>query len=271
VNGFDPNSTLQVRLATSAVLAAPSVAGVVFLPTWGVALVWGAVLGLAAWEWGWLLGGGRGERTAYLLACGLLTGLLLLLPAGVLALGLPLWVAGACYIWRYERGGPPPGSGERLFFAVAALPLAAAALITLHAEGGGPACLTLFALVWTADSFAYLIGKHFGRHRLAPLVSPGKTWEGTLAACLLAPPVTLGVAWGLGVPVSGGVSFLIWLLPVVLFAMIGDLYESLVKRIAGRKDSGVLLPGHGGAFDRLDSLIAAAPAFCVLVPFAPPG
>ena len=271
MNGFDPNSTLQIRLATSVVLAAPSVAGVVFLPTWGVALVWGAVLGLAAWEWGWLLGGSQRQRVAYLAACALLTGLLLALPPGVLALGLPLWAAGGWAIWRYERGGPPPGARGRLLFALAALPLAAASLITLHAHGGGAACLTLFALVWTADSIAYLVGKHFGRQRLAPLVSPGKTREGTFAACLLAPPVALAVAVALGVPVSGAATFLLWLLPVVLFAMVGDLYESLVKRVAGRKDSGVLLPGHGGALDRLDSLIAAAPAFCVLVPIGAAG
>jgi phosphatidate cytidylyltransferase len=269
VNGDDANSTLRIRLTTSAILAAPSVAGVVFLPTLGVALVWGVVLGLAAWEWGWLLGSSRRGRAACLIACALLTGLLLLLPAEVLALGLPLWALGAWYVWRHEQGGEPPSRAARLLFAVAALPLAAAALVTLHARGGGPACLTLFTLVWTADSVAYLVGKHFGRHRLAPLVSPGKTREGTLAACLLAPPAALAVAGGLGVPVSGPVSFLISLLPVVLFAMVGDLYESLMKRVAGRKDSGVLLPGHGGALDRLDSLIAAAPAFCVLVPIVP--
>ncbi len=270
MNPVDTNSTLQIRLATSAVLAAPSVAGVIFLPTWGVALVWGSVLGLAAWEWGWLLGGTRRERSAYLAACALLTGLLLLLPAAVLALGLPLWALAAWSIWRFEQGGAAPSRSARLLFAAAALPLAAASLVTLHAQGGGGACLTLFTLVWTADSVAYLVGKHFGRQRLAPLVSPGKTREGTLAACLLAPPAALAMASALGVPVSGATTFLISLLPVVLFALVGDLYESLVKRVAGRKDSGVLLPGHGGALDRLDSLIAAAPAFCVLVPVVSP-
>jgi phosphatidate cytidylyltransferase len=268
VNPRGNESTLQIRFATSLALAAPSVLGVAFLPTWGVALVWLGVLGLAAWEWGALLGGSRHRRLLYLLACAALTGLLLTLARPLLWLGLPLWLLGAWQIVAFERGQPSPRPGARLGFALLALALAAASLVALHARSGAAACLTLFALVWTADSVAYLCGKRFGRRRLAPNVSPGKTWEGTLAACLIAPPVGLLAAIGFGMPVSGPATFLLWLLPVVLFAVVGDLYESLVKRAAGRKDSGVLLPGHGGALDRLDSLIAAAPIFHLLVPVA---
>lgn len=268
---FANDSTLRIRFATSVLLAAPSVAGVIWLPTFGVACVWGVVLGLAAWEWGWLLGGSPRARAGYLLWSALAAAMLLALPWEIriywLGLGLPLWLYAAAAVLRYERTGLPPGSRARLAFALLALPLAAAALVSLHERAGASACLALFALVWAGDSFAYLIGKRFGRWRMAPLVSPGKTWEGSLSACLLAPLVAGASAWMLEAPVSAWTPFLLWLAPVTVVGLTGDLYESLVKRVAGTKDSGVLLPGHGGAFDRLDSLIAAAPAFVVLLPF----
>ncbi len=125
-----------------------------------------------------------------------------------------------------------------------------------HAIAGDLPVWLLLALLptWAADSVAYLAGSSFGRRRLAPSISPGKTWEGTLAgfaACALA---VLGVAatFGLGRPPSAVVA--VALGPV---GLAGDLLESFVKRRAGVKDSGRLLPGHGGVLDRVDSLVAA--------------
>ena len=127
----------------------------------------------------------------------------------------------------------------------------------------GPSLLLgLLAVVWIADSAAYFSGRKFGRHKLAPAISPGKTWEGVAGAFL---GVSLyAVAWGMwdgsAVLFNSGLwrgVLLLWLL--TLFSILGDLFESWMKRVAGLKDSGRILPGHGGVLDRIDALTAAMP------------
>lgn len=135
------------------------------------------------------------------------------------------------------------------------------ALVELRSFGPG-LLLGLLAVVWVADSAAYFFGRKFGRHKLAPAISPGKTWEGVAGAFL---GVTLyGMAWGMwdssAVLFSSGLwrgLLLLWLL--TLFGILGDLFESWMKRVAGLKDSGRILPGHGGMLDRIDALTAAMP------------
>ena len=137
---------------------------------------------------------------------------------------------------------------------------AGAALAAVHARPGGAAlAMTLLAVVWAADSGAWFCGRRFGRTRLAPRVSPGKTWEGA-AGGLAAGTAVGAAAWWLVLPAPG------LLLASVLAAgasVVGDLYESVCKRRAGVKDSGRLLPGHGGLLDRIDGLTAAAPVYAI--------
>lgn len=133
------------------------------------------------------------------------------------------------------------------------------ALVRLHAEG--PQLLMfLLLLVVAADIGAYFAGRAFGKHKLAPKVSPGKTWEGVvgglLAALLLA---ALGVWWF----EMRTVPFMFLCLVVAIASVVGDLTESMFKRHVGLKDSGSLLPGHGGVLDRVDSVTAAAPVFVI--------
>jgi phosphatidate cytidylyltransferase len=111
-------------------------------------------------------------------------------------------------------------------------------------------------LVWMADIGAYFAGRRFGRRRLAPEVSPGKTWEGVLGGVAACIPVAVGGSFWVSVPLGG---FLVLCLATVACSIVGDLTESLLKRFAGVKDSGTLFPGHGGVMDRIDSLTAAAP------------
>ncbi|MEM7565178.1 MAG: phosphatidate cytidylyltransferase [Pseudomonadota bacterium] len=134
-------------------------------------------------------------------------------------------------------------------------------LIYLHQENGAEMLLFLFTLVWIADIGAYFSGRRFGKHKLAPLISPGKTWEG------VAGGVLLNLIWimlifqvfdGWGIPLIAFVSIAV---ATSAISVVGDLFESILKREAGVKDSGRLLPGHGGVLDRIDGVIAATPVF----------
>src|SRR5690349_5868884 len=164
-------------------------------------------------------------------------------------------------------------------FAVVYIALPMASLVALREQWrGGFFLLYLLLLVWAGDIFAYFVGKPFGRHRMSPRVSPNKTWEGALASVLAS--VGVGIAmFHYAVPISSALlkTHLIErkdgifspessLMPVILLSIIlntaaqfGDLVESLIKRGAGMKDSGAILPGHGGMFDRIDALLFAAP------------
>lgn len=121
----------------------------------------------------------------------------------------------------------------------------------------------ILALIFAADTSAYFVGRKFGKHKLAPNVSPGKTWEGVLGAVTAAILVSM-IGFAIIKPHH---KLFIWgfiAVMVVLFSIIGDLFESLFKRLRGLKDSGTILPGHGGILDRLDSLTAALPIFALV-------
>lgn len=121
--------------------------------------------------------------------------------------------------------------------------------------------LFLFVLIWGADSIAYFVGRKWGRHKLCPVVSPGKSIEGAAAALIGALLIAFIVVLGLQVSFTLGRNILILSVVTVFFSIVGDLTESMVKRYSGIKDSGNILPGHGGLLDRIDSLTAAAPIF----------
>ncbi len=120
----------------------------------------------------------------------------------------------------------------------------------------------MLLLVWAADVGAYIAGKAFGKHKLAPSISPGKTWEGAigawLAITLYAALLMVFAADSINLDSLPGVMVLFWAL--FCLSVLGDLFESALKRQAGIKDSGSLLPGHGGILDRIDSLTAVLPA-----------
>lgn len=121
--------------------------------------------------------------------------------------------------------------------------------------------LFLFVLIWGADSAAYFAGKKWGKHKLAPHVSPGKSVQGLVGAVLFSTIITLAALWLSHIPIRIWPWGILLSLVTVLFSIVGDLFESMLKRQAGLKDSGGLLPGHGGLLDRIDSLTAAAPIF----------
>jgi phosphatidate cytidylyltransferase len=132
--------------------------------------------------------------------------------------------------------------------------------------------LAFLILIWASDTFAYLGGSLFGKHKLAPSISPGKTWEGFLISCVLTAALAVGISY---IPYFKAMefTFTVWhwvvmALLVEVFGLMGDLIESLFKRKAGVKDSGKIIPGHGGVLDRVDSILfAAVPVwlFCLMV------
>lgn len=134
------------------------------------------------------------------------------------------------------------------------------ALVQLHAQS--PIWLMyFFALVWGADTGAYFAGRRWGRRKLAPAVSPGKTREGLWGGLALTTAIALAATVVLSLPLNAALALVAISVVTVLASVLGDLFESMVKRRAGLKDSGNLLPGHGGVLDRIDSLTAAAPVF----------
>jgi len=256
---------LKARIL-SAVVMVIALAVVLF---WRDAQVWRAatvaVALLAAWEWG-RLAGLRSVASQWLYA----------FVVAVLSVwglqqdihdALPRWLAllwlfvVPFILYRYARTG-----GQWRFRS--AVPLLLLGLVTLfpfawtlfHAlvRFGPETVLWWMALVWLADSGAYFAGRAFGRRRLASAISPGKTWEGVLGGALAAlAGAWLGALW-LGEGVPNFFSAAIFAL-IAAFSVVGDLFESVLKRWAGMKDSSRLIPGHGGVLDRLDSLLFALP------------
>jgi len=261
------------RILTAAVLIPVVLLLVLKAPFWLITLVSAAVAGLAAWEYLDLAdgSGAKPPRIAVLIAIGVLFVCISrsadLLGPAIGGLGLLLLLI--C-VFRSPLDRALRDTAMSIFgliylgFTLATIPL-------LSAEENGPSLLLLLLLVvWCGDIAALYIGKNFGRRKLAPSLSPNKTWEGTAASVggsLLITLALIGLAGLLGrrsidlIAYPGPVWHWLFLAFVLnIAAQLGDLAESAIKRGAGVKDSGKLLPGHGGVLDRIDALLLAAPA-----------
>jgi phosphatidate cytidylyltransferase len=252
---------LARRVLTAALLLAVFVPAALWAPAWLWALLMAAVVGVAAYEWATL--SRFPVAAARLYAVGLAAGALLLftlagtnwplVESGLVLLALafwlvvaPLWLAGK---WQV------PQAWVRALVGVTVLLPTWVALLYLHARG--PAVLLgVVAVVWIADTAAYFSGRQFGRHKLAPSISPGKTWEGVIGALLALAVYAAILSQYTAMPL---LSLFLMLAGLLYLSVLGDLYESWIKRIAGMKDSGTLLPGHGGVLDRIDALTSTLP------------
>jgi len=275
---------LKQRLITAAILIPLVVWSIFSLPTYILSLVFAAILVAGAWEWTALLGlSSLLSRISYVIT------IILILALGswavmnpvmlyiVMGIALAWWVGALIWIQRYSfniarhdnmngRMSIHGNSRLRWYFGLAGIVVFIPpwiALVVMHDEGvfGPYWVLFILMLIWGADSGAYFAGRRWGMKKLAPYVSPGKTWEGVLGACIVTLLLAMMGSLVFKVPTSGLLAFVMLCLATTLFSIVGDLLESMLKRRAGVKDSGHLLPGHGGVLDRIDSLVSGMPIF----------
>jgi phosphatidate cytidylyltransferase len=260
-----PQSALTLRVISAIVLAVPTIAAI----TWGRPFIegWFAVFAvLMAREWHELCGGRGWTLSRIALAVGSVA-VLILATIDRYQAAVALVILGIPILYALSRLAKEPAAS----FMAAGLPyiaFAALAVSWLRATPGSEAglfnLLWLFGVVWGTDTTAYVVGRTVGGPKLAPAVSPGKTWSGAVGGLLGAAAVGAGLALAAGVPPF---AVILASLALSVVAQAGDLAESAIKRRFGVKDSGSIIPGHGGLFDRADALLAAAPAMALTLYF----
>ena len=252
---------LKVRVLTAFALLAVLVLCMFFLPGYWPALMLIVML-VGAFEWANIVGFASPLKWLYVAATLIVAGMMLVMAAPgstasqlVFALSLLFWLLAApswlAQGWQVKQ--------PYLLALVGWVVLLPTWLALVHLRDISPfLLLALMAIVWIADTAAYFSGKKFGRHKLAPTISPGKTWEGVAGAVVGA--TLYAMAWF----TTGKLSMTLpWAIVAVwqltYFSILGDLFESWMKRQAGVKDSGQIFPGHGGVLDRIDALTSTLP------------
>jgi len=261
---------LGQRLLTVAVVLPLLLACIFLLPNFAWALLMTVPMALAAFEWSKLAGYGRAGRALFVAT--VLTSCLLLIAVtesrrfpvlemnvatALFVLALLFWAI-TVPVWLYSKWRV---TQPLLLAAAGWIVLVPAWLAVVRLQQSAWLLLVVLGVVWIADTAAYFAGHRFGRNKLAPQISPGKTWEGVIGAYVAVFVYALAASLILQ-PSANGYDHLAALLfawVLTAFGIVGDLFESWIKRQAGAKDSGQLLPGHGGMLDRIDSLTAALP------------
>lgn len=259
---------LKKRIITAIILAIVLIADT-FLPMMGFALSMAVVVALGAWEWANLSGLEKiGAKSSYVLAM-----LLLLIGVYELPFASILWLASIFWFLVLMAIVLYPNSAKywsqpivRMVMGFIALPIMWNSFLVIHEEPNGAwLILILWAMVALADIGAYFAGHAFGNKKLAPLVSPGKTREGAYGGLMSAAGITFLASFLYGFSFNQALGCAVVAITVAVSSIIGDLFESMLKRFRGVKDSGQLLPGHGGVLDRIDGWMAAAPVFAFFI------
>ncbi|MDH3534048.1 MAG: phosphatidate cytidylyltransferase [Gammaproteobacteria bacterium] len=248
--------------AITAIIALAALLIVLFvLPPVAVKVIIAAVMLVGAWEWsGFFKAPALPLRLAYVAIIAALlwavTDTLAAYAEQVLIISMLWWIA--ALLWTFFFPTQIPTAVRWLAGAIVLVPMYVALIMLYDIDRW----MLLFALliVWSADSGAFFAGKRFGRVKLAPAISPGKTWEGVIGGLVAVVLLTIARALLTATDLAVWVPFC---LAVAVVSIVGDLTVSMFKRTAGVKDSGALFPGHGGVLDRVDSIAAAAPLFAL--------
>ena len=265
-------SALATRIATGIVLIAGILAALLLLPTLAFGAIVLLIVLVAASEWAKLIGLANGARVGFVIAVLAAGGALLWWgavrgfdPAVELACGAATLFWLAVGVPSVLRNWQPGSLLVRAVSAFVMLEGAFVAIVALQARSPWLA-LAAMAIVWLADTAAYFAGRSFGRRKLAPQISPGKTWEGVCGAlvavgvyALLLLPLARRAGYAGAFTAGAIIGWIVFAMALAALSVVGDLHESLLKRRAGVKDSGAVLPGHGGVLDRTDALLAAMP------------
>lgn len=256
---------MRTRIFTALMLAAVLIGVLLFGPDWSARALFGLFIAAGAWEW-----------SAFLRAAPHAARLGFVLLVALLAVGARVWLAEtsafallmqlsvlwwiAALLWLLVSPQRASTVAVALAGVLALVPtwVALSRMVELWPRGAQWA-LFVMALAFAADTGAYFAGSAFGRVKLAPQISPGKTWEGVIGGMLLAAAVAFAGSRWFGLPSE---RFVPLCLAAAAFSVVGDLTESMFKRASGLKDSGRLFPGHGGVLDRIDSVLACTPVVC---------
>lgn len=266
---------LKTRVITALILAPIAIGGIFFLPPLGFALFTGAIIALGAWEWANMAGMSRpGARVGYAVMVAAVLYLLYQPHSSVLWLALIWWGVCLLLVRSYPQGSTiwSPVPMRAVMGLLVLVPawvglnqLRNAELHFGNVDNNLLVILYVFFIVWVADIGAYFAGRAFGKAKLAPRVSPGKSWAGVWGGLAAVSVLAIIVAYLADASIRDGVLLVIASLATGAVSVLGDLLESMLKRFRGIKDSSQLLPGHGGIMDRIDSLTAAIPVFALLI------
>ncbi|MBJ7574272.1 phosphatidate cytidylyltransferase [Luteimonas sp. MC1828] len=265
----------RTRLIAAFIMGPAAIAAVLLLPTQWMVLLAAVIFLAGMWEWfalaeiedtlargallvlnlllmvalAWATGGSGGTMVLFKLA---------------LVVGVVWWLLAMLWLVHYDFASDHDTNARVFKLAAATLAVIPAwcALALLHHDGPGWLLLAL-GIIWATDTGAYFAGRAWGKRKLAPRISPNKTVAGLVGGLAAGILVAVLGAWLLGTQPSHLALVALVALLTVLFSVVGDLFESLLKRHVGAKDSGNLIPGHGGVMDRLDSVLAALPVFAL--------
>jgi len=277
------------RIITALILAPAAISAIFYLPLNYFATVLMAVIAIGAWEWGPLMGFETKTRRSLfvVVTCALISVIWFIMPTEsiwleskklhesatfILWLSVIWWLISAVLMFAYPKysGFWSSHRSIRGIFGWLTLVPTWLAFIVIRSNNypddpyhGAQLLMFLFLMVWSADIGAYFFGKAFGKHKLMPNVSPGKTLEGFLGGVFCACVLIAIAAYQIGWNSEQILTVLIITVLISTVSVLGDLNESMFKRQAGVKDSGSILPGHGGILDRIDSLTATAPVFAL--------
>ena len=269
---------LKLRIVTAVLMAIVFLAMLLSMSPMVFSIAILFVVALGAWEWADVIGiSGTGPRLGYLfvLLCTIFSvGVWLGFPDGIasgraqsiLLIAVTLWAVIFLWIQGYPSSAilwsPRP---VQAVIGILLITFTWVAIVSiLYKDHGQWLLLVGILIVVLADVGGFIVGKIAGRHKMAPMVSPGKTWEG-FAGGLAFQLVLIGCLMQFWPEPLSILTLLVLVFPVALFSVIGDLFESMIKRCSGVKDSGAILPGHGGMLDRIDGIMAALPMYALLL------